>query len=379
MNLAHLPLKVSRRDPFAEQFQATHLGFDQAAPEVATPALLDAASQTMRHPQGFVTGVRPCGVLFPGLAVLAHGNDHHCVARCDAGMARLRVIGPVAADRGDGLGLGNLRQQVRQHGRIADAIAGDAYRPDFQGFRVNAQMHLAPLQTVLRSMFPGLPFAFADHLDAGAVDQQMQSILARAIGDLDGQHFLPTAQRAVVRNRPVQSRQGQQIADQACALPQELTVQRLDHLAELNGGVRECGIAPPFAVACHIEPRYLRIKPRHQRAASLECRVVALPVGRSVFRGGGGRHLGCGKSFNKQSRQHVSCRRLCNKAMFILKLEIKAAKPGECFLLGILTRLSLVDRNGLGRIGMIKRGITPKIDAIQTKEMHTITTVDQSD
>lgn len=65
--------------------------------------------------------------------------------------------------------------------------------------------------------------------------------------------------------------------------------------------------------------------------------------------------------------------------MFILKLEIKAAKPGECFLLGILTRLSLVDRNGLGRIGMIKRGITPKIDAIQTKEMHTITTVDQSD
>jgi len=154
MNLGHLPLKVSRCDPLAEQFQVAHFGFDKAVMVVDTLALSDAASQAVLFQQGSVTGMRPCAVLFPGLVVLANRNERRCDGRCDSVIARLTVVGHVAAAQLYGCGLGNLCQQVWQHLRIAEAVAGDANCPDLKAISVYAHLELLP--KVLRSVFLGL-------------------------------------------------------------------------------------------------------------------------------------------------------------------------------------------------------------------------------
>ncbi len=51
---------------------------------------------------------------------------------------------------------------------------------------------------------------FTHNLDAGALDQQVERTRARALGDRDGQAFLPPAQSVVVKRGPVQVRQPQE-------------------------------------------------------------------------------------------------------------------------------------------------------------------------
>ena len=154
-------------------------------------------------------------------------------------MTGLGVIGTIAAHRRHGFSRRDLRQQLRQHRRVADAVVRDLDGPDLQRLGINAQMHLAPLPTVFRAMFLRFPFAFAQHLHAGAVDQQMQATTTGAIGYVHGQRFLAAADRAVVRHGPIQARQMHQALHETDDLAQRQAEQPLDGQAELDGGIAE--------------------------------------------------------------------------------------------------------------------------------------------
>ena len=154
-------------------------------------------------------------------------------------MTGLGVIGTIAAHRRHGFSRRDLRQQLRQHRRVADAVVRDLDGPDLQRLGINAQMHLAPLPAVFRAMLLRFPLTFTQHLHAGAVDQQMQPIATGAIGNVHGQRLLAAADGAVVGHGPSQTRQMHQALHEADGLAQRQTEQALDGQAELDGGIAE--------------------------------------------------------------------------------------------------------------------------------------------
>ena len=104
------------------------------------------------------------------------------------------VIGAVCTDLADGLVIGNLLQQLGQHGDVADPGPGHFDGADFQRFRGYSKVNLAPLPRLRRSGLLCAPLAVAFRLDPGAVDQQVQSPGALAMGNCNGQPFLAARQ-----------------------------------------------------------------------------------------------------------------------------------------------------------------------------------------
>src|SRR5471030_1783144 len=109
----------------------------------------------------------------------------------------------VSANTGDDFVRTNLAAQAWQHGRIAGGIVRHLNSADFQGRGVYAQMHLAPLPTVVRAMLLRFPFTFAQHLDAGTVDKPVQPC-RRCVGrNLHGKILLAAADGAEIGNLPI--------------------------------------------------------------------------------------------------------------------------------------------------------------------------------
>jgi hypothetical protein len=109
------------------------------------------------------------------------------------GVTGARVKGAVRSHGVDGLIFGNLIKKRRQHGGVTDAAAGHFDSPDLQRVGVDAKVNLAPLARFRRSMLARAPFAVAGDLDPGAVDQEMQRALGRAIADRHVELFLAAA------------------------------------------------------------------------------------------------------------------------------------------------------------------------------------------
>lgn len=110
-------------------------------------------------------------------------------------------------------------------------------RPDVRRGGVHGQMNLAPLAPTLNTVLAGLPFAVAEELDAGAVHQQVQRPFGAAIWDLDGQHFLPSAQGGVIGHRPIQVRQLEQAGDHPGRLPKRQLEKDLDGQTKLDRSI----------------------------------------------------------------------------------------------------------------------------------------------
>lgn len=108
-------------------------------------------------------------------------------------MAGARVVGSICGDYADALAVCDLVQQVGQYGRVADPASGDLDGPDFQRFRIDPVVSLAPVPRLRRPVFLGQPLAIALSLHTGAVDQQVQGAGAGAIGDVDDQGLLAAA------------------------------------------------------------------------------------------------------------------------------------------------------------------------------------------
>lgn len=113
----------------------------------------------------------------------------------DAWVEALGVVRAVSTDIGDDFVRTNLVEQAWQHRRIAGGIVRHLNGTDFQGRGVYAQMHLAPLPTVVRAMLLRFPFTFAQHLDAGTVDQQVQPCRRCVRRNLHGKILLAAAVR----------------------------------------------------------------------------------------------------------------------------------------------------------------------------------------
>lgn len=150
-------------------------------------------------------------------------------------------------------------------------------------------MHLAPLTAVLRAVFLRFPFAFTQHLDAGAVDQQVQPGRGWTARNGHLQMLLPPAHGAVIRRQPVQPRQFEQALHHTHGLSERKIEQAFDRQAELNGGIAESRCPSTFA-DCRAMPAHVTVQPDHQRPTRLERSIVGLPVGGLVLGRGGLAH-----------------------------------------------------------------------------------------
>lgn len=124
---------------------------------IISPPLPDFSAETSCGIQDRIASIRVGAPILPRFGVLAGRDDRMGTAPCD------------------GLALCNLVEQPWQHRRVAGCVIGHFDSPDFQCGRIEAKMGLAPLAAVLRAVLLCFPFAFAEHLDAGAVDQQVQA------------------------------------------------------------------------------------------------------------------------------------------------------------------------------------------------------------
>jgi hypothetical protein len=85
-------------------------------------------------------------------------------------MTELPVVGAVTTNAGDAFFSADLVKQARQHRGVSGRIVSHFDSSNLQRSCVNAQVNLAPLATIVGAMLFGFSLAFAEHLDAGAVD-----------------------------------------------------------------------------------------------------------------------------------------------------------------------------------------------------------------
>ena len=131
-------------------------------------------------------------------------------------------------------------------------------------------------------MLLGFSFAFTQHLDSGAVDQQVQAACCRAARNHHLQVFLPSAYRTKVGCGPVQPGQLEQTLRHAHGLSQGEIEQAFDRQTELNGCVTEGRGAATFTVRRTV-PLHVPIQPDQQRPTRFERCVVGIPVGGLVL------------------------------------------------------------------------------------------------
>ena len=83
-------------------------------------------------------------------------------------MALARVKGAVCGDATDLLFGWDLIEQFRQHGRVADASAGELDGSDLQCLLVDPEVDFAPDPPFGTAMLARIPLAFTLDLDTGA-------------------------------------------------------------------------------------------------------------------------------------------------------------------------------------------------------------------
>lgn len=229
-----LAIWVSGSDPLAEGFQAPHLCLGPASDMVAVPSFPGCTTFFANVAQDCVS--RDCGraVLTPKPPVLADRDDGCGLVFEDSGVASAGVVGPVRRNGADLLALRDLVEQGRQGGAVTLPARGELDGPDVGCGCIHGQMNLAPLAPARGAVLAGLPFAIAKELDAGAVHQQVQRAVSPAIGDLDGQCLLTTAEGGVIRHGPVQPCKLQKRPNHTDRLTQRQLEQNLDRKTQLD-------------------------------------------------------------------------------------------------------------------------------------------------
>src|SRR5471030_2844879 len=173
---------------------------------VTAPLLPYPTTEASHSMQYVIAGRSTRSMVLPGLTIFAGRNNGVCAASSDGIMAALGVVGAIPTDADDGFVHTNLVEQARQHWRITGRVVRDLNGANFQGRRINAKVHLAPLTAVVGTMFLRFPFTFTQHLDAGTIDQQVQPCRRRVRRNRHGEMFLSAAHGAEIRNFPIQAR-----------------------------------------------------------------------------------------------------------------------------------------------------------------------------
>ena len=123
-------------------------------------------------------------------------SGFHGLAFLPGGMmaaAPLVVCPQTVKGGGDGRGLlvgRDLVEQFREHGRVTDIAGGELRRVDFQGSLIDPDVDLALDPAFGGPVLTGVQLPFAFHLDAVAIDHQVQGAVRAAAGDVRLQGLL---------------------------------------------------------------------------------------------------------------------------------------------------------------------------------------------
>lgn len=189
----------------------------------------------------------------------------------------MSVIGPIGGDGGNLLVRHDVVQKMGQHRSIADCTAGDFDSPHFQCFLVDAGVDFPPNLPSRTAVLARMPLAFTLHLEASAINQEVQRSLRPAIGNVHRKGLLAAAQRAEIGHRSVKTGQLQQARDEPRCSPKLHPKEDFDRQAHLDGcsAVGLLAATPPGGRGF---PLHRRIKPDRQRSTLPQRLVIVMPV-----------------------------------------------------------------------------------------------------
>lgn len=147
---------------------------------ILVPALPQPPSEVPDGTQRLVPLGRAGGAFLPRLAVAPWWHDQVGLAGGRGLVDAEGVVGPVAADHPDPLGLRQLRQQARDDLANPVPVVRHLHGPHFMAVRVDHQVHLTPDPPLVGPVFPNLPLALAEYLQPRAVNHEVQQPASRA-------------------------------------------------------------------------------------------------------------------------------------------------------------------------------------------------------
>ena len=140
-------------------------------------------------------------VVSPGTAVAPGRNDDRGL-RMTFGHGIVNGLAIIRAVCGHRCNVSiDLIEQFRHFGNVADIVRRQFHGDDFMRVGINAEVQLAPAAARPDTMFLIQPFALAVNLEAGAVDEEMQRLVAIDPVWQDRQAAAATAQGRVIGDR----------------------------------------------------------------------------------------------------------------------------------------------------------------------------------
>lgn len=161
------------------------------------------------------------------------------------------VVAAVAVERSHGLLY--LRQQFRHRVGIMAVVLRQDFGDNLPCIGIDRQVQIAPRPPLRFPVTPHLPFPFAEHLQAGAVDPHFEMVQLIAEVEHDVQLGRPLGERRTIGDRHVGEQQGNQRAAKTFGLSirqfQQLTY---GQQAQLPGPCRQTDGQPsvPHSHAC---------------------------------------------------------------------------------------------------------------------------------
>ncbi len=140
---------------------------------------------------------------------------------------------------------------------------------------VNSDVDLAPDAPFGTTVLARVPLAL--DRDLGAVDQEVQRALRSAVGDVNLQALLASAEGAEVRHSQFQVDQPQQALDEPGHLPERHAEQNFHRQTCLDRGIAIVRLPAALSGGLRL-PDHGRIEPDRQRTAVFEGCVVVRPV-----------------------------------------------------------------------------------------------------
>ena len=291
LHFGDLAIEVSCHDALAQQFEAMHFCFDQAALVIAAPSFPDRPAEPVACTNNFIASRNARRISGPCLRIAAGGDDGTGIACGNGFVTGSCVESTIGTDARDGLIAWYLLQQFGQHGRVANPASGHFDSADLQRSEGHTQVDLSPLAAFGRTMLAPAPFPVTHRLDARAVDQQVQRSGTGLTGDLDKQGLLPPAQGTEIRHRPIETGHLKKAYDHAGGLAQGKLEHSLERQAGLDRGIREDRLTPTLA-GWRRQPLHPGIKPDVKRTSLRQRCIVGLPVRRAVACAGRFAHSG---------------------------------------------------------------------------------------
>src|SRR5687768_2013105 len=178
----------------------------------------------------------------------------------------------------------NLIEQLLGLIRIMSAVFRQQLGLDHLGFGIHREVNFTPRASLALAMRPRFPLAFAKHLQARAVDNQVDRPALVRHAERNVEFRGPLGQRTVVGNSNIHSQQ----LDQRPPKPFRLSIRKLEQLADrqeaFDGRVAVHKRPTYFRAIVRMLPTFQRIltKPNRDFAAAEDRLVILSPICNSV-------------------------------------------------------------------------------------------------